>query len=244
MLGKFVLLLLVFQSSWMVSLASGSPLPDDLTVKLSKHVTNYNLGVFNFLEALIRVSNDFQIPMGIVWVNSPAERAELPFAWKDATVQEIIEGIAKTQPGYRVQVKNGVVHISPPALVPDRQNFLKLKVEPLEVHDEVEVASWKLYTLIIPIRGNYQISIGATGDSKVDVKVKDSTVENILDALVAASNRKIWVVTFADDTGLTARGFRRTRSLWTDAPIPDEQEPAWALLRWGDPMPRPAPAAE
>src|SRR5712692_6379653 len=124
MLAKTALLLVAFQSSWMVPVGSGSPLPDDLTVKLSKHVTNYNLGVFNFLEALIRVSNDFQIPMGIVWVNSPAERAELPFAWKDATVREIIEGIAQTQPGYQVQIKNGVVHVSPRALIPDRENFL------------------------------------------------------------------------------------------------------------------------
>ena len=243
MLGKLALLLLALQPSWMAPVVLGSPVPNNLSLKLSKRVTNYNLGVFNLVEALIRVSNDFQIPMGIVWVNTPAARAELPFAWKGATVQEIIEGIAQTQLGYQVQIKNGVVHVSPPALVPDRQNFLKLKVEAFEVHAEVEVASWKLHTLVTPPR-YAGISIGATGDSKVDVKLKDSTVENILDALVVASNRKIWVVTFADDTGLTARGFRRTRSLWTDAPIPDEQQPAWALLRWGDPMPRPAPEAK
>jgi len=192
MLAKTALLLLAFQSSWMVPVASGSAAPDDLSVKLSKHVTNYNLGVFNFLEALIRVSNDFQVPMGIVWVNSPAERAELPFAWKGATVQEIIESIAQTQPGYRVQIRNGVVHVSPRALIPDRENFLKLKIEAFDVHnDYIELASWKLHTLVTPIRGSYQISIGGTGDSKIDVELKDTTVENILDALVVASNRKI-----------------------------------------------------
>jgi len=119
-------------------------------------------------------------------------RAELPFAWKGATVQEIIESIAQTQPGYRVQIRNGVVHVSPRALIPDRENFLKLKIEAFDVHnDYIELASWKLHTLVTPIRGSYQISIGGTGDSKIDVELKDTTVENILDALVVASNRKI-----------------------------------------------------
>ncbi len=245
MLRKIAFLLLAFQSAWMTPVASGSPLPDELAVKLSKHAANYSLGVFNFLEALVRVSNDFQIPMGIAWVDTPAARAELPFAWKDATVREIIEAIAKTQPGYQVQVTNGVVHVSPPGLIPGRENFLKLKIEAFEVrNDYVEVASWKLHTLVTPIRGSYQISIGATGDSKVDVELKNSTVEEALDALVVASNRKIWIMTFSDDTGLTARGFRRTRSLWTDAPFPDEEQPVWHLQRWGDPMPGASPATK
>ncbi len=245
MLARFALLLFAFQSSWAVAVASGSPGQDDLRVKLSKHVTNYSLGTLNLVEALIRVSNDLRIPMGITWVDTRAARAELPFAWKDATVQEVIESIAETQPRYRVQVRNGVVHVFPAAVIPDRENFLQLRIEAFEVHDQVEVAFWKLHTLITPARpGSYQISIGATGDSRVDVLLKDSTVENILDALATASNRKIWVATFSDEIGLTPRGFRRVRSLWSEKPGPDEGQPAWDFLRWGDPMPRVAPAAK
>jgi hypothetical protein len=244
MLREIALLLLAFQSSWMVPVAFGTPAPDDLTVKLRKHATNYNLGVFNFVEALIRVSSDFQIPMGIAWVNTPAARAELPFAWKDATVQEIIEAIAKTQPGYQVQVRSGVVYVSPPGLIPDRQNFLKLKIETFEVHDAyIEVASIKLHMLVTP-RIYGQISIGVTGDSKVDVELKNSTVEEALGALVLASNRKVWIVTFIDGAGLTPRGLRRTESLWSDKPQPDEEQPGWDLLRWGDPMPHPSPTTK
>jgi hypothetical protein len=244
MLRKIAFLLLAFQSSWMVPVAFGTPAPDDLTIKLSRHVTNYNLGVFNFLEALIRVSNDFQIPMGIVWVSTSAARAGLPFAWKEATVREIIEAIAKTQPGYQVEVTNGVVHISPPALIADRENFLTLKIPEFKISNQyTEVVISKLHDFIAPPRTS-GFSIGAMIEPKITLELKNSTVEDILDALDVASTRKIWVVTFADDTGLTPSGFRRTRSLWTDAPIPDEEQPALALLHWGDPRPRPSPGTK
>src|SRR5258708_27121380 len=188
-----LLLLFVFPSFELVQAPSGPSVSDDLSAKLNKRVANYNLGVFNCIAALIRVSNDFQIPMGVAWTNTPAGRAEMPFAWKDATVREIIEAIARTQPGYEMQIGKGVVHVSAPKLVPYPENFLKLKIQSFEVHNEVEVAFWKLHSLVTPRKGNYQISVGATGDSKVDVTLKNSTVEDILDALSVASSRKIWI---------------------------------------------------
>jgi hypothetical protein len=207
-----------------------------MTSLLSQSVSNYNLGVFNFVGALIRVSNDFEIPMGIVWVNSPAAHTELPFAWKKITVLEIIQNIANP-PGYQVDLRDGVVHVWPSRLIPDRENFLKLRISAFDVKDAyVEVASFKLHMLVTP-RTYGLISIGATGDSKVSLELKNTSVETALDALVVASNRKIWVVTFSDDTRLTARGLRRAESLWSSTAIPDEEQPIWDLIRWGDPLP-------
>jgi hypothetical protein len=237
MLAKLLLILLTFQSLCMTSAASAARLSDDINVRLNKQLTNYNLGLFSFVEALIRVGSEFQIPMGITWVNTPTAKATLPFAWKNATVQEVIEAIAKTQPGYQVQVKNGVLHVFPGSLIPDQENFLKLKIDEFSLHDTyIELASFKLHMLVTP-RVYGQISIGGTGDSKVSVELKHPTLEDALDALAVASNRKIWLVTYMDDAGLTPRGLRRTRSLWTDQPIPDDEQPTWQLMRWGDPTP-------
>jgi hypothetical protein len=232
-----LVLLLALVPSCAAPLGTTSSDPDDLTAKLSKSVSNYNLGVFNFVGALIRISNDFEIPMGIAWVNSPAAHTELPFAWKKITVLEIIQNIANTQPGYQVDVRDGVVHIWPSGLIPDRENFLKLRIPAYDVNDAyVEVASFKLHMLVAP-RNYGAISIGATGDSKVSLELKNTSVETALDALVVASNRKIWVVTFSDDAKLTARGLRRAESLWSGKATPDEEQPSWDLIRWGDPLP-------
>src|ERR1700746_2126918 len=97
---------------------------DDHALKLSKRASSYNIGPLSLVGALLRVSNDFGVPMGIVWVNTPSARAERLFAWKDTTVQQIIQTIAKTQPGYAVQTNNGVVHVFPSGVIPDGENFL------------------------------------------------------------------------------------------------------------------------
>lgn len=78
-------------------------------------------------------------------------------------------------------MRNEVVHVFPSALIPDRENFLKLKIGEFEVHDRVEVVSWKLHTLVTPM--NYgAISIGATGDARVDLVLRDTAVGDVLDA--------------------------------------------------------------
>jgi hypothetical protein len=232
-----VLLLFAVKLSSEAAVAPRSLQTDDLTLRLSKRVSSYDIGALSLVGALLRVSNDFRVPMGIAWVNSPSVRAERPFAWKDATVQEIIQAIAKTQPGYSVQIRNGVVHVSP-SMIPDGENFLKLKIKTYQTHNAmVEVASFKLHMLVTPIRGNHQVSIAGPGDSNVNVDLRDASVETVLDALVKASNRKIWIVTFTDDPSLSPRGLRRVGSLWSDKATPDEEQPSWDLLHWGDPMP-------
>jgi hypothetical protein len=83
-----------------------------------------------------------------------------------ARIRPGIQNIANTQPGYQVDVRDGVVHIWPSGLIPDRENFLKLRIPAFDVNDAyVEVASFKLHMLITP-RNYGAISIGATGDSK------------------------------------------------------------------------------
>jgi len=219
------------------SLVLATPIAsNDITVKLSEHIHNYNLGTFTFVGALIQVSNHFEIPMGIVWTDSPAAHAQLSFGWKEATVLQIIEAIAKTQPGYQVQVADGVVHVVYLGGIPDTENFLRLQVKSLRVdNDLAEIASWKLHNLISP-RHYAGFSTAASMDPKIKLDLKDCTVEQALDALVLASKRKIWVVTFARDGSVTPKGLRRTLSLWSDKPAPDQDQPVWDLLHWGDPL--------
>src|SRR5713101_5685791 len=151
MLRKITILLPALLFSWSAQPVSASPAPNELDVKLSKRVTNYNLDRSNFVEALVRVSSEFEIPMGIAWVNTPAAKAEMAFTWKDATVQQVIEAISKTQPGYQVQLRNGVVHVFSPGSIPERENFLTWKIKAFEMHNEnADWASRKLHDLITP----------------------------------------------------------------------------------------------
>ena len=121
--------------------------------------------------------------------------------------------------------------------IPEPENSLRLHIESFRVHNDLtELASSKLHNLIAPYRYS-GFSTAASMDRRIDLDLKDSTVEAILDALVLASKRKIWVVTLLDDSTITSKGLRRTMSLWSDKPAPDEDQPVWDLLHWGDPLP-------
>jgi hypothetical protein len=234
---KILRLVLAVQSLWIAPLAFSSPSQDDLNTRLARHVSNYNLGDLNFTEALVRVSTEFQIPMGVVWANTPATKARFTFSWKDATVREVIESIAKTQQGSSVEAGNGVVHVLGSVSVPEQENFLNLKLKSFEVHNQYcKMAELKLHDLITP-PAYAGISIGTSEEPTITIGLTDTTVRGVLDALALASINKIWIVTFSDDTGLTPRGLRRTMSLWSGVTPPHKDQPVWDLLHWGDKLP-------
>jgi len=210
--------------------------PVELGSTLSKHVENYDLGSLNFVEALIRASSDFEIPMGIAWVDIPAARATRRLVWKDATVQEIIQAIVNTQPGYQLELRNGVAHVSLPS-IPERENFLAIRLKSFAVHNQYsELASLKLHNLITP--PSYAgISVGGDIEPKITLELENPTVQDALDAIIVNSAKKIWVVTFIDGGAPTRAGFRRSRSIWSDSPGLDKHQPAWDFLHWGDKLP-------
>ncbi len=235
-LSGFVILLLASGLASRDCAKSAQAAP--LASKLETRIPAYDLGPIGFLGALMQVSKDFEVPMGIVWVNSAATRKPLRLSCKDKTVQEILSAVVQTQPGYRVAPDDGIVHVFPEGLIPQKEDLLTIKVENFETDNTIlELALFKLHMLVNPIRGSFQLSVAGPGDSKVSLELKDVTVQNILDALAVASNRKIWIVTYSLGAGKTPRGFRRTSSLFTDLEVPDNQQPIWYFHRWGDPLP-------
>lgn len=217
---------------------------DQLSMKLAVRVPEYEVRASSYIEALVQTASRFQIPLGVEWVDTSAARGRLVGSWKNATVREIFWAIVRKQRGYRLNVADGVVHIYAPGAIPDRQNFLRIKVDHFEGEQQVvELASRRLHDLVKltvfpskPSRGRKGV-IGSLGvnpeDPKISVRLDNVTIQMALSALALASDRKIWVVTFVSDPSLTATGFRKTRTLWTNSPVPDNEQPVWDLLQWG-----------
>lgn len=230
---------------WITSFNYSSARANELDSKLSATVRSYHLDADNLPHALIRVAQEFRIPMGIQWVNTPAARTKLALSWGDVTVREILETIAKTQPGYEVAVSNGVVQVFTTNISP-KQNFLLLRVRSFEVHQEVvQMAERELRSLVmlkvVPPKegaGGVGRSLATNVDEPtIDVQLNDASVQDILDSLATVSTKKIWIVTFVDSSALTATGFRRTLTLWNNSPVPDEEQPVWNMFRWDEAIP-------
>jgi hypothetical protein len=239
-------LLLLASLLFVGHLASGATQPEELSSKLAAFVHDYHLTANNFLDGLTHVGSEFQVPMGIEWLNTSEARTSFNLHWNTATVEEIIETIAHTQPGYEVRVSDGVVHISPTE-IPREQNFLFINIGSFEVHNGVvEMAEQRLRNTVkrttIPAKPGPREGIGGSLATNVDsqpisVQLRDASVRDVLDSLARVSAKKIWVVTFVDSLALTATGFRRTLTLWNNSPVPDDEQPVWNMFRWNDPVP-------
>jgi hypothetical protein len=164
-------------------------------------------------------------------------------AWADATVYQVIRSV-DTQPGYEVSFSGGVVHIFPRALAADPGNFVNLKVEELEARGELfAFVAMRLQNLVRqtvsppppppPGVGEGSNVASTPGEKLLTFDLRDVTVQKALDAISLLSDRRIWVVTFCADCGLTPTGFRRTVALWRSEPLPDDLQPAWNAFRWG-----------
>ncbi len=248
MLAKLFLVMLLVQPTWAQNPTFSAGGSEGLQPKLQTHERDYRLSANSFLEALTVVAGQFEIPMGIQWIRNERTLAKVNASWKDATVYDIIRSIAESQPGYKVNLSHGVLHVFPEGLLADQRNFLNLRIKNYEVEDALfAVATMKLEELVrqiisppppAPPGSGIGANIGSTpGEALVTVQLGDATVSEALDALSLHSDDRVWVVTFCEGCGLTRTGFRRTVQLWLSTTPPDELQPAWNAFRWGQQIP-------
>ena len=224
----------------------------DLTSQLNRKIDRYQLEAGNFGEALIKVASDFKIPLGIEWVDNSNSRTRLKRSWKDSTILNILREIVGTQPSYKIDVGTSVVHVWSTTLVPEHENPLRIVIPTYEVNNvPLGEASRRLHglvrsklkTTISPLPGNEKPG-GRVGslltnpdEPKITVELYGANVEHCLDALTLSSSHKIWIATFSVDARIGSTPFRRTSTLWNSYPIPDDDQPVWDFVRWGDSLP-------
>jgi hypothetical protein len=246
MLKTILFLLVVIQFNG-IAYARQEQTSTDLSTTLSMRVDTYNLRAGSFAEALAQLAGEFKLPMGISWIDKPSATGNISFSWVGATVQEMLDEVVATQYGYRLVVHDGVVRVTSTE-IPSSQNFLSVRINQFSVHGEVlplisrdlqnQVRTTTTPPKVRAAAGGIGSSLAASPDeSKIDLDLKNATVEDILDSLISNSDRKIWIVTFEDSFILTETGFRRALSLWSDTRVPDHEQPVWDLFRWGIPIP-------
>lgn len=219
----------------------------ELRTRLQAPVHSYSVTANACVDALIEVAGQFKFPIGIMWAWKPSESKPIHLSWSDATVEQVVEDIVRTRPGYVIEVRNAIVHVAPRDRIPNKENFLRLTISTFDARNEVaEIASKRLGALVNlkvtppkpPPLGQAGGGIGfeqavEVGDPDISISLTDVTVEDALDAISLASPFKVWLVTFSGDDSLTPGGFRRTVSPITGKAVPDEYQPAWELLKWG-----------
>ena len=219
-----------------VSCPAQSESPGDLGQKLSARVPRGRVEG-TFVEALGEVAHAFNIPMGISWLKTAASEQKRAIDHADATVLEVIEAIASSEPNYEVSVNRGIVHVATKE-VPFGQNFLYLRIPEFSANGFASFAKAALWMQLNqqvspdPLRGYAGSILSSTSEPKLDLNFTNATVEEILDSIAVASDYKTWLVTFEDSPILTRSGFRQTESRLSKTPTPEEGQPVWDIFRW------------
>jgi len=235
--------------------AEVQPADDDLSMRLEARVPEYTLSGSGVVDALARAACRFHIPMGIEWVRDAHSSNDFQQTWKDETVGNILTSIAAAYPSYTLRVEGGVVHVFRQDLLKDKHNFLNLKVPDFfETRQEVagltnqrllgtiqHIVSSRYYPPGAGEAGSY--TGGNVPEEPLSIKLRGLTVREALERLVATSEHHLWIVTFTDDSRLTATGFLRTETTWHPAPFPNADQPMWDFLAWSQYLASfPAPA--
>ena len=145
--------------------------------------------------------------------------------------------MASSEPNYEVIVDNGVVHVATRE-IPVGQNFLFVKIPEFSAKGNangVKFALWMRLNQLIspnPLRGYGPSIFSSTSEARLDLTFTNATVGKILDSVVVASDYKVWFVTFEDNLNPTPSGFRRSESLMSTTPTPDEGQPVWDMFQW------------
>lgn len=234
----FFVLLGVFCGTY----SSGATSANPLGIKLS----NYALNAPGLLEALAEIGSEFHLRMGIQLIANPDSLRAIRVRRKGGQLQGLLASLALTPPGYRIDLQGPVLRFSPRQFPGPGRDFLGLVVPSFNVDGApVELASRMLFESanaamrvgIIPRQRS-----GGTGGSvffnpdepRVAVHLTDRTIGEVLDSLIVVSNRKIWFVVFPPFNAVTGTGFRKTCS-WDGKHIPpDDQQPTWDMITWGE----------
>jgi hypothetical protein len=190
-----------------------------------------------FVEALGQAAHVFGVPMGISWIETADSQKKRSIEYKNATVLEIIEAIANSEPNYEVVVSNGVVHVASKE-IPIGQNFLFLRIPEFSakgVANSVRASLWMQLNQQISsdLHRGYGFSIPSNpSEPRLDLTFTNATVGEILDSIAVASDHKAWIVTFEDNLNPTLSGFRRSKSLLSKIATPDEGQPEWDTFPW------------
>lgn len=244
MLATVGLAILLVQQGSPTQLSMESP---ELEKILQLKVTEFSASGETFLQALLKVAAEFEIPMGIEWVRAPEASRKVHLSWRDASVYEVVESVVKSWPGYDFEISDGVVHVFPRGLLADKRSFLNLGIAAFEVEDDyVMFASRRLRNRVRrivsppppPRPGAGYAGSMATGwgDRRVSFKLKKVTVRDVLDKLILSADLKVWIVTYTEKPGLTQGGFRNVLAVDGTA-IAEQEQPVWGLYLWGyDPI--------
>jgi hypothetical protein len=221
--------------------------PVTISAAVSDSVQDYALDAHGLVEALLKVSAQFRLPLGVEWTKNAAALKTIRFSRDRATIAEIIDAVVSACPGYEWRNEDGIIHVFGRDVVKDSRNPLNITIPSFDPAPEsVGFANNNLYRLVShAVRhpewasGIVGSLFGYPGEPVFPLAAQNVSVRAILDEIVTAGlatavprMQRNWIVTFPAQPMLSGTGFLEVAPVLKINAVDVEDQPFWILLPW------------
>jgi hypothetical protein len=213
-------------------------------------VQSYSIEANSFVEALLQISAQFKLPLGVEWIKTANTLKPVQFSQSRTTVADIIDSVVALHSGYEWRTEAGVIHVFQRGLVQDGRNPLNVSIKSFDARPEsVAMAINDLSQLVShPVR-HPELAEGIAGsvpsgdnEPVFSFAAQNAPARAILNKIVTAGialafprMRRIWIATFPESPVLSPTGYLETAPVWNLNV--DSEQPFWILLAWAESPP-------
>jgi hypothetical protein len=167
--------------------------------KLDKNVPWFDTSARPLFTTLVDLAFEYQLPVGLEYVNSEATRRPLDVQIRDASVRQILAKLIAQAPGYEVSFNDGLVNVYSLNARLDASNPFNRLVNSFVVQDvDTHVADFHLFCQLEhqAKRGCAgSVGTGQWGSTRISVQMNNAKVYEILNEITARNGKAIWTVT-------------------------------------------------
>jgi hypothetical protein len=175
-----------------------------LDQKLTVHLTQATL-----IYTLDTLAIDHKIPVGLEKSSTETYKAKFDIDIEGGTVRDVLESIARQEPAYQWEVRDGVINFTPTC---DRYRFVVTLLDtpissfaPAQGVDKFDIRNSILQLpevnslmasngIGIPILTDYPYQQSTHASNAIDLSAFNTDVRGILNKVIRDSEYKIWVV--------------------------------------------------
>ena len=193
-------------------------------------VQTYSLEANNLIDALLKMSAQFQFSLGVEWVKSAETLKPVRVTRSHTTVPDIIQAVVSTYAGYEWRNEDGVVHVFQRDLMPDTRNPLNITIKSFD--DPPETVGWannNLFQMVSHVVRHPELSgisgsvLGGPGEPVFRFAAENAPARIILNQIVTSGTRttpptprmnRIWIATFPETPAFSRTGFLEVVPMW------------------------------
>ncbi len=214
-------------------------------------VQNYSLDANNFIDALLKMSAQFQFSLGVEWVKSAATLKPVRVTLSHTTVADVIQAVVSNFAEYEWRNEDGIVHVFQRDLIRDTRNPLNITIKSFD--EQAETVGWannNLFQMVSHVVRHPELFgisgsvLGGPGEPTFRFTAENAPARNLLNQIVTCGTRtqpptpgmnRIWIATFPEKPLFGRTGFLEVVPMWNPKFVSDDTQPFWILRPWGDP---------